>query len=161
MFSRSFLRFGQLTAKEVGEALHHEPFYNSVATLNKSIGAYRNTNYTMDDFIAENCGRNLKYSMLFDTSNIVGFCKTNTTQKNRVYLHSYLIHPDYRGSKLYNKVSYNELFLSCVCKSLRPHSIIELKVHEDNLKAYNGYRRHNFLTTSKQEKRYMMEKKIY
>lgn len=162
-FSRSFLRFGQFTAKEVRDALYHEPFYNSVNALNKTIGTYRNTNYTMDDFMAENHGRQLQYSMMFDTSNIVGFCKTDITQKNRVYLHSYLIHPDYRGCKLENRISYNELFLSCVCESvrLRSHSIIELKVHEDNVKAYNGYRHHNFYTTSKQDKRYMMEKQLY
>ena len=157
------LGFRQFTAKQVHNALHYEPFYNAIRTLNKNISVYRNTDYTMGDFLAENKTiRPLQYSMLFDNTTIAGFCKTEVTRNNRIYLYSYLIDPQYRGKIISDNVSYNSLFMNCVCESFRQqnYSTLELKVHEENVKAYNGYIQNGFHTTSKQEKRYMMEKKL-
>ena len=92
--------------------------------------------------------------MMVDKGTIVGFCKTETTLKNRLYLYSYLIHPMYRGK------GYNHFFMNSVCENLkqRGHDTIELKVHEDNLPAYNGYCNNGFQVKDKREKRFIMER---
>ena len=164
MFTRSLLAFRQFTAKEIVSALKYESFYNSIDALNRTISTYRNTNYTMDDFRMENKDtRNLRYHFMFDAANIAGFCKTETTRNNRVYLYSYLIQPEYRGRSIdaSSDMNYNDVFMNCICNVLREeHTTLELKVHEDNSKAYNGYVRNHFRTTGKQEKRYMMERPL-
>ena len=108
----------------------------------------------MNDFISENKNQNLHYHMMVDKDTIVGFCKTETTLKNRLYLYSYLIHPMYRGK------GYNRVFMNGVCENLKQqrHDTVELKVHEDNLAAYNGYSYSGFRVKDKQEKRYIMER---
>jgi len=144
-----------LTAREIRHALNYERFYNAIRVLNHSISAYRGTNYTMNDFISEN-NRNcdLQYHIMVDKDTILGFCKTETTLNNRLYLYSYLIHPLYRGK------GYNRYFMNSVCDNLkqRGQTTVELKVHEDNLGAYNGYIHSGFQVKDKQEKRYIMER---
>lgn len=142
-----------LTAREIRHALNYERFYNSIRVLNHSISVYRGTEYTMNDFISE-CNRDSRHHMMFDKDTIVGFCKTDTTLKNRLYLYSYLIHPLYRGK------GYNRFFMNGVCTNLKQlgHDKVELKVHEDNLGAYNGYIHSEFHVKDKQDKRYIMER---
>jgi ribosomal protein S18 acetylase RimI-like enzyme len=109
----------------------------------------------MNDFISESNQRNnIHYHMMFDTDTIVGFCKTETTLKNRLYLYSYLIHPMYRGK------GYNRFFMNSICENMkqRGHDTIELKVHEDNRTAYNGYSNCGFQVKDKQNKRFIMER---
>ena len=143
-----------LTAREIRHALHYERFYNTICVLNNNISVYRNTNYTMNDFISESNSGNIHYHMMVDKDTIVGFCKTETTLKNQLYLYSYLIHPMYRGK------GYNRFFMNSVCENLkqRGHDTIELKVHEDNRFAYNGYSNCGFQVKDKQEKRFIMER---
>lgn len=146
-----------LTAREIRHALNYERFYNSIRVLNHSISAYRGTKYTMNDFISENNSNlTLQYHMMFEKDTIVGFCKTETTLKHRLYLYSYLIHPMYRGK------GYNRFFMNGVCENLKQQgpARIELKVHEDNLGAYNGYIHSGFQVKGKQEKRYIMERLV-
>jgi ribosomal protein S18 acetylase RimI-like enzyme len=142
-----------LAARDIRHALNYERFYNSIRVLNHSISAYRGTAYTMHDFISE-CNQDSQYHMMFDKETIVGFCKTETTLKNRLYLYSYLIHPHYRGK------GYNRFFMNGVCTNLKQcgHDTVELKVHEDNLGAYNGYIHSGFQLKDKQNKRYFMER---
>jgi ribosomal protein S18 acetylase RimI-like enzyme len=158
----AFVQLYTLLPKQMEKALGNEIFYNSVYALNQVIGQYRQTNYTMNDFIAENKSSNsLRYSIMLEGNTIAGFCKTETTRNNRVYLYSYLISPSYRGRMLAN-CSYNSAFLSCICESfrVRQYNRIELKVYEENQKAYNTYIHHNFYTTGKQDKRYTMERQL-
>ena len=107
----------------------------------------------MNDFISES-NHNSLYHMMVEKDTIVGFCKTETTLKNRLYLYSYLIHPLYRGK------GYNRFFMNGVCENLKQqgHDRVELKVHEDNKIAYNGYSLNGFRAKDKQEKRYIMER---
>lgn len=144
-----------MTAREIRHALNYERFYNSIHMLNHSISVYRNTNYTMNDFISEsNQSDNTHYHMMCNADTIVGFCKTETTLKNRLYLYSYLIHPMYRGK------GYNRFFMNSVCENMkqRGHNTIELKVHEDNRSAYSGYSNCGFQVKDKQNKRFVMER---
>jgi hypothetical protein len=84
----AFVQLYTLLPKQMEKALGNETFYNSVYTLNQVIGQYRQTNYTMNDFIAENKSSNsLRYSIMLEGNTIAGFCKTETTRNNRVYLY--------------------------------------------------------------------------
>jgi ribosomal protein S18 acetylase RimI-like enzyme len=142
--------------------LGNEAFFESIQTFMPILSSYRNTSYTFTDFKMENKNiRNLHYYMMFDSYKIIGFCKTETTLNNRAYLYSYLIHPDYRSCKISKSHTYNKLFMNTVCNSLQHnHNIVELKVHEDNEKAFRGYLRDGFRDTGKLEKRYLMEKNL-
>jgi len=108
--------------------------------------------------ISENTNYNGIYAITHDNDSILGICKLEPLKKyERVYLSSYIINPSVRGS------GFNKHFLTSLLYNpvLQPYSRIELKVHEDNQKAYNTYKSIGFNTLAKEHKRHIMEYKLF
>jgi ribosomal protein S18 acetylase RimI-like enzyme len=137
--------------------LENKNFYCSIQNFTKYLSDYRNTNTNINDLINENnyfLKNNLNYHFLVNKQDIIGFCKTEETNQNNIYLYSYLINPYYRG------LGYNNIFMNNICSNLKnmDYNKIELKVHQDNIKAINTYINNDYHTIDKINSRYIMNK---
>ena len=83
---------------------------------------------------------------------MVAFCKTEETRSRHLYLSSFIVAPEYRGTH----VAQN--FLQSVLHSAKPYEKVLLKVHEDNPAAKRLYDKSGFVAQQKWNKRYEMEK---
>jgi RimJ/RimL family protein N-acetyltransferase len=130
-------------------------FYNALSGFTQPIATYRNTSFTFQDMLSENASHNGFYAIAHNNNDtILGMCKLEPLKKyERVYLSSYIINPSVRGT------GFNKEFLTAVLyhPQVQPYSRIELKVHEDNMKAYNTYKSLGFNALSKENKRHIME----
>jgi len=82
----------------------------------------------------------------------VAFCRTEETPKGRLYLSSFLVAPQYRGTGVASA------FLADVLQGARARGYEEilLKVHEDNVAAQRLYLNAGFEIQQKWNKRYEM-----
>jgi len=139
--------------------LDNNNFYNSMFNFSKYLSNYRLSNTTINDLVNENnnfINNKLNYHLLLNKMEIIGFCKTEETKLNNIYLYSYIINPSYRG------FGYNNLFMNLICNNLKDlnYNKIELKVHQDNIKAINTYTNNNYYITDKFNSRYIMNKQL-
>jgi ribosomal protein S18 acetylase RimI-like enzyme len=141
------------------QLLENKEFYYSVNNFCKYMSEYRGSNTTLNDLLNENnyyLKNNLNYHFLLNKKDIIGFCKTEETNNKNIYLYSYIINPFYRG------FGYNNTFMNNICTNLKKldYNKIELKVHQDNIKAVNTYINNNYYIKDKFNSRYIMNKQL-
>lgn len=145
--------YGTFSKKDFIKVLETPLFYKSLSDLTHHISTYRNTSFNMNDLISENNFNQFSYHFLRDKEDIIGFCKTEKLMNDTIYLSSYILNPFYRG------MGYNDFFMKNIINNLKVNHIkIELKVHEDNIKALNSYIKNDYFIINKQNKRYIMNK---
>ena len=118
------------------------------------IAAYRQSAFTAADFAAEQAAtESARFHLwLNNNSDMVAFCKTEETRSRHLYLSSFIVAPEYRGTH----VAQN--FLQSVLHSAKPYEKVLLKVHEDNPAAKRLYDKTGFVAQQKWNKRYEMER---
>jgi ribosomal protein S18 acetylase RimI-like enzyme len=152
-----------------------------VQRLIPHIAVYRQTSFSIADFDAEHAASGFRYHAWLraaperrnevaperraepetrnDTRNEatldaepVAFCRTEETLRGRLYLSSFLVAPQYRGTGVASA------FLTDVLHGARARGFQEilLKVHEDNVAAQRLYLNAGFEIQQKWNKRYEM-----
>lgn len=140
-----------------------------VQRLVPHIAAYRQTPFSIADFDAEHASSwaGFRYHAWLraeperraapETRNEaraepVAFCRTEETPRGRLYLSSFLVAPQHRGTGLAS------VFLADVLQGARARGYEEilLKVHEDNTAAQRLYLNAGFEIQQKWNKRYEM-----
>jgi ribosomal protein S18 acetylase RimI-like enzyme len=117
------------------------------------IAAYRQSSFTIADFAAEHAAASFRYHAWFSGSaEPVAFCRTEETLRGRLYLSSFIVAPQYRGTGV------AKAFLNDVLRNTNER--IELKVHEDNVAARRLYENAGFVVQQKWNKRYEMNTRI-
>lgn len=132
-----------------------KPITNQMLNI---ISDYRKTNFTFTDLLQECKGNDVRHFLLLNDKqdDLIGVCKTETIIKNQTaYLSSFVINPYYRGG-------YGSIFMSSVSNILylMNYKKIELKVHEDNISAQKCYEKNDFDYISKENKRFIMNKRF-
>jgi len=145
--------YGTLSKKDFIKVLEIPIFYKSFLNFTDHISTYRKTSFNVNDFMSENNFNNFNYHLLTNKKDIIGFCATEKLITNTIYLSSYIINPFYRGK------GYNDYFMKNITNNIKlNHHKIELKVHEDNIKALNTYINNDYFIINKENKRYIMNR---
>jgi ribosomal protein S18 acetylase RimI-like enzyme len=130
-----------------------------VQRLIPHIAVYRQTSFSIADFDAEHAASwaGFRYHAWTraepDTrAEPVAFCRTEETLRGRLYLSSFLVAPQHRGTGV------AAAFLADVLHGARARGFQEilLKVHEDNAAAQRLYLNAGFEIQQKWNKRYEM-----
>jgi ribosomal protein S18 acetylase RimI-like enzyme len=142
-----------------------------VQRLIPHIAVYRQTSFSIADFDAEHAAswsgfryhawlrneatperRNEARNKAVLDAEPVAFCRTEETPRGRLYLSSFLVAPQYRGTGVASA------FLTDVLHGARARGFQEilLKVHEDNVAAQRLYLNAGFEIQQKWNKRYEM-----
>jgi len=116
------------------------------------IATYRQTSFTIQDWHSEHRPTAQYYSWWNLHGDLRAYCKTEETRTGRLYLSSFLVTPEYRGT------GTSKAFLSSVLESaaVQGYETVLLKVHEDNPVAKRLYESVGFVTNQKWQKRYEM-----
>ena len=144
-----------LSKKNFIKVLDTSIFYKSFFNFTDHISSYRKTPFNINDFISENNNNfnQLNYHILKNKKDIIGFCSTEKLMNDTIYLSSYIVNTFYRG------MCYNNFFMKKITNNLKlNYHKIELKVHEDNIKALNSYLSNDYFIINKENKRYIMNK---
>jgi len=125
-----------------------------VSRIVPHIAAYRQSAFTVADFAAEQAAtESARFHLwLGKNSEVAAFCKTEETKSRHLYLSSFIVTPDYRGTGVAQE------FLQSVLRSAAGYEKVFLKVHEDNPAAKRLYDKSGFVAQQKWNKRYEMEK---
>jgi ribosomal protein S18 acetylase RimI-like enzyme len=105
------------------------------------------------DFAAEQAAASFRYHLwipprFHDRRDPLAFCRIEETLRGRLYLSSFIVLPQYRGTGV------AAAFLNDILRTTRTQ--IELKVHEDNVAARRLYEKAGFTVQQKLNKRYEM-----
>ena len=121
------------------------------------IATYRQTSFTIQDWHSEHRPTAQYYSWWNPHGDLRAYCKTEETRTGRLYLSSFLVTPEYRGT------GTSKAFLSSVLgfAAVQGYETVLLKVHEDNPVAKRLYESVGFVTNQKWQKRYEMMGKTF